>query len=296
LSIKFSLKSKIEAKLVYFYNYVEIFHNDSIINVNGENFFKSYIDYKSVNFIDNFKCAENINFNYGIVKLIDDSGLIFSEKTNFYSLKKNYENYNRNPLDNNPIFIMEFSRVMKQYERNFRKLQNVFADLGGLLNSLIIIGNVIISQINKKKFSYDLINHIFHIDNANSNFENNFNIFQNNLNLISNKTKDNNIPANEEIPRKIELKKMNFSVKEDFSKVCVNFPDKLYQEKICKSKQINDKNSFISNTELIRNFPNLNDINQILCNNKIKDENIKMNNSYTYSKRNIELEDIKLKD
>jgi len=53
---------------------------------------------------------------------------------------------------------------MKKYERIYKKLQNVFADLGGLFNTLIIIGNILVAQLNKKKFYYDLINKTFYID------------------------------------------------------------------------------------------------------------------------------------
>jgi len=97
---------------------------DNIINVNKNDFFKNYSNYYYFSLDgDQYK---TVNLNYGVVKLIDDLGFIFSEINSKYSLKKNYDSYTTENLPsyqkNIEIFKINFSRVMKLYERIYKKL------------------------------------------------------------------------------------------------------------------------------------------------------------------------------
>jgi len=182
MSIYFWMKGK--NKLQDVYDCFFMMNNlDNIINVNNENFFKIYSKRNFIFVDSNLKISQSMNFNYGVFKLIDDYGFIFSEINEVYTLKKNYDSYINN-LSNELIFQMEFSPVMKQYQRIYKKLQNVFADLGGLFNSLILLGNILAAQINKKKCDYDLINKTFFLENEDSDIKEilNKNINLNNIN------------------------------------------------------------------------------------------------------------------
>jgi len=160
--------------------YFEINNHDNIISVDDPNFFKNISKTNDLKFDNNLNILQIINFNYGVVKLIDDTGIIFSKTNQKYSLKNNYQSIVSNYNDIGLIFKLEINSVMKEYERIYKKLQNVFADLGGLFNLLLLIGNLIVVHINKKKFDYDLINKIFFLDDE---LENLNNIKNNDFNL-----------------------------------------------------------------------------------------------------------------
>jgi len=174
MQMKITHKTKLENVISFF----SITFMDRIINVNNLNFFRNYTDGKILKFDDKLNILQLINLNYGVVKLIDESGIIFSEIKQNFSLKKNYDSFDSNYIDKEALFNIEFSPIMKQYERIYKKLQNVFADIGGLFNSLILIGNFLVAQFNKSKFDYNLINKTFFLENevANNNDYQNKNI------------------------------------------------------------------------------------------------------------------------
>ena len=74
----------------------------------------------------------------------------------FYSIQKSSLYSSQPDLytndDYSGIYFLEisFDKVGKKYDRIYRKIQNIFADLGGLFNSFILIGNILIAQFNKK--------------------------------------------------------------------------------------------------------------------------------------------------
>lgn len=156
----------------YNFNYL-----DYIINISKNNIFRDFSNLFANTLslgtgdLNNGKVMSKIfSINFGVVKVIEDFGLIFLEKKVNYTVKKNYESLvslEENIIDGFfSVFEVSFNKVMKQYERIYKKLQNVFADIGGIFSSLILMGNIIICQFNKKKFDYDLINHLYRVENG----------------------------------------------------------------------------------------------------------------------------------
>jgi len=141
-----------------------VFNTDSIINANKKEFFNFFTKETGLNTGEGLNFPQRLSFNYGLVKLLDDSGIIFSQKSIEYGIRKRTSSTSLNNKDENlTLFEIEFNPVFKLYERIYKKLQNVLADLGGLLNSLILIGNILVLPFNKKKFEYDLINKTFYV-------------------------------------------------------------------------------------------------------------------------------------
>jgi len=118
---------------------IRIFNIDNVINVDDPKFFsKISFNDAEVQMDNNLNIQQSINYNYGVVKLIDDTGIFFSELNNNYAFKKNYESYfpgingitNKDDYSINLIFRIQFNALMKKYQRIYKKLQNVLADLG----------------------------------------------------------------------------------------------------------------------------------------------------------------------
>lgn len=104
------------------------------------------------------------------------------------------------------LAVIKFDKIAKKYERLYKKLQNVFADLGGLLSSFILIGKILICEFNKKKFDYDLINYLFEKPVKEEN--DNLNINKNNT--VREKSKD-------DFFGKYSTKKLNLKFSKDIN-------------------------------------------------------------------------------
>lgn len=240
---------------------------DSIINVNNQNFFRNYSDEQLIKFNSNLNVMQMINLNYGVVRLIDDSGIIFSEIKENFSLKKNYQSFDSNYNDKNTLFKIEFSPIMKQYERIYKKLQNVFADLGGLFNSLILIGNILVAQFNKSNFDYNLINNTFFLDNEEVNINNNKNknINFNNNNDIHNKHKI-------KIQKNLSMKKIDniYNNKKLYQNFLLNNTMKnpvnkhIISKSNIDSKILMNNNDYSNKTIIENNSSNLSHINDLI--------------------------------
>jgi len=211
---------ELDKKVDFFFNF---FILDNIINTNNPKFFNNY-SYKKQFKIENetFYIDQFYDINYGVVKMIDDFGIIFLEENIIFGVKKNYESTTSNKIFfgmevEKLIMKIEINPVMKRYDRIYKKLQNIMADLGGLFNTLTLIGNILVVQLNKKKFDYDLINKLFyqetqdskkiHIPNKNMIFTNNkindylfynFNPESLNMNISNNLYKNNIDPIDAE--------------------------------------------------------------------------------------------------
>jgi len=181
---------------------------------------------------------------------------------------------------------------MKQYERIYKKLQNVFADLGGLFNSLLIIGNILVAQFNKKRFDYYIINKTFYRENEDSNK----NLTQNKNFILSNNNKSDNL--------NIKLDLENKSMKIEDIKNNVLEHDSKFSKKnsIHINKNTQNESSFIKindkdNTKINYTNIDINSSNLLNNNDIIKEDNMKTRkNNDTTTRLNFELEELKIKE
>jgi len=234
---------------------------------------------------------QQINLNFGVVKLKEDTCIIFSDKNEKFSLKKNYESIGSNINDPGLVVRYEISLIMKQYERIYKKLQNVFADLGGLFNSLIVIGNIIVAQFNKKRFDFNIINKTFYRENEDSNK----NLTQN-KNIILNKNKkldnfnNNLILENKSI--KIQDNQNKFLEPESKLSMKSSINNVKIKQSESSFIKINNNNTKLNNTNLDINSSNLLNNNDIIKEDKIQTKRI--NDSTT--RLNVEFKQSKIKD
>jgi len=95
----FNISIKPELQISFYMNNYEKIKNvsktnfyilnlDNIIDVNNAKFFKNYSEYNSLKLDENLNIKQLIKLNYGVVKLKDDYGIIFSNKYEKISLKK----------------------------------------------------------------------------------------------------------------------------------------------------------------------------------------------------------------
>jgi len=142
--------------------------NDYIININNLGFFKKY-KYNQLFSKYNMEYSRELKYweiEYQFVKVENDAGFIFSEISDQFSpqIKSKIETGTNFDQGYVTLVLFSFNKVMKRYDRIYKKLQNVFADLGGLLNLFILIGNILTVQFNKRKFDYDMVNLLYKSD------------------------------------------------------------------------------------------------------------------------------------
>lgn len=65
---------------------------------------------------------------------------------------------------NLPFLEIKSSRIIKKYWILHKDLKSVLSLIGGLFSSFILIGNILISLFNQKKFEYDIMNYLFKKD------------------------------------------------------------------------------------------------------------------------------------
>ena len=214
----------------------------------------------------NIEPFQALSLNFLVVK--DDRGDIFSKtevnrKLQFNLSKKGYS-YNILAQ-----FVM--SNKMNIFIRKYKKLQNVLADVGGILTSLITLFKIISEIFNVRLFNYDIINLLCEKD---SNIQ-----IRNNINkniLLENKNK---IKTNLKV---IDKSYIEASSNRDLIVRKLDNPNEI--EKRCVSVPNNNKNSSI-----VENF-NRNNIDDndnkevpksnIIDKEKIKEEIEKLKNEH----------------
>ena len=121
--------------------YMNIYFSDNIIDVNN---FKNPINqiYKNKFYLMDSKISKKYTFNFKKVEFISDSGLIFGDQTQVESFS--FGNVDQDFMTDNLNWVgsmlLYSSSEIYVIERRYQKLQEVIANLGGLANSLLIIG------------------------------------------------------------------------------------------------------------------------------------------------------------
>jgi hypothetical protein len=111
----------------------------------------------------------NVEFFYKKVTIGSDNGMVFS---NYFSQEvitveriiskhEHFDDLNYDLLD---IYFAVSNRHLN-IRRNYKRIQQVFAELGGIIDFLIICGYLICSFIVKKQFELDLIHSFFEFGN-----------------------------------------------------------------------------------------------------------------------------------
>jgi len=146
--------------------------------------------------------AKYINLLYSNVAVESDLGFLFSDLYlhNNVNLERVLHNYmiNSDTSDaNNKISLISvkinFSDSVGYIKRVYDKLQNVFAEVGGIINSIILISRLSVFFFSKSLFFENLINDIFHnyhakdddaeLKKAVSRIDKNINIDSENINV-----------------------------------------------------------------------------------------------------------------
>jgi len=142
---------------------------DNILDFDLESFFKNLTnEYNHVSRsikIGNVMLSRTVL--YELIQKFDDKDPIFLNRIADWRFhRKESSTSNKYVEYNKPIIFISvrFDNVMKIYERNYKKLQNVLADLGGVFSTFIFLGNMLVQNFNMVKFNYDAINHIFNKD------------------------------------------------------------------------------------------------------------------------------------
>ena len=107
---------------------------------------------------------------YEFSKVESDLGIVYEfikEKTTISAKSYTFNNIFNYKLNKGQIKLFNlnvyFRNNRKIYRRIYYKLQNLFAELGGIINITLIIGKIILYLFNKKSFETDIINDIFSV-------------------------------------------------------------------------------------------------------------------------------------
>ncbi len=101
---------------------------------------------------------------YNLYIVYDDIGIIFSKFEDNWCLRKKEEGSIKKSYrfeDGIGFTVFKFDTIKIVYDRVYKKIQNIFADIGGIFSSLIVIGNLLVSSYNHRYFNYELMNFLY---------------------------------------------------------------------------------------------------------------------------------------
>lgn len=189
---------------------------------------------------------KEIDYHFENYVVKTDTGVIFNSDMDvksslgFQKIRQDYkviENDDDNDHnDNNLIFMFQFyiSNKNKIYQRTYIKIQNIFANLGGIIQVTIIVTKFFFNFYVKKKFIIKIMNNLFDFD-----LKNKTNVFENNNTTSLNKLGNNNFKLDlKKNPRK-NLRNYNSS----YSHISHNYIQDV------KSKEINIPMKYIKRTQ-----------------------------------------------
>jgi len=219
-------------------NGIKIELNDKI------GFFCSYdsiIDPEIIDFaikdLEKYRFAkEGYIYNYQLIELIEDTGLIFTDFQSKYIMQiDSWSSITLGETGNGRLdnFWFEMSKKVKSQTRIYKKVQNILAEIGGIFSIFIVIGNVVMEKFNQTTFEINIINTLF--SNDNKKIIDSFKIDEKNLS-------DKNLKINSSF---FAYNNVNKSSKESDSKAPINL---LYQNKIINDDYPNEYRNPKENT------------------------------------------------
>ncbi len=149
----------------HFLEFYLISQTHYVNNYNHKNpLLKTFVE-ESVNL--NLGTVTNRTYFFEKISYYSDNGLVFEKKKKYkgfiFPTKTRYSTNIRKEF-NKPLggFFFSINKGQRQrYERKYQKLQEVCANIGGVLSFLNFIGSFIISAYNEQFFFYEIITGIF---------------------------------------------------------------------------------------------------------------------------------------
>ena len=245
--------------------YFTIFYSDNSIDVNNyENPMKK--TYKTSFFMMDYTISKKITMNFKKVYFINDDGLIFSNEISTESFMfGNIEmDYLSNNLEYIGIITLYSSSDIYVVTRNYQKLQEAIANLGGLANALLLLGYCI-TFLEKEYIVFNkIMNKIYTFSEDNKNLHCQKNIKALKTIVLKNVDNDNNQKKNTDYKYSETNKRIN-------SQISLNLFEKIYspaknQRKSSvrnsiekrysptrNQRKLSERNSIIMETSLYKN-------------------------------------------
>lgn len=101
------------------------------------------------------------------IKLETDRGVLFEEIESKHILivsenKVNYPHYDSESEDHFYEIIIAYDGYIKdKYQRTYKKLQSLFAEIGGIIKILTLLGVIICKPISSLEMRMKMVNHIY---------------------------------------------------------------------------------------------------------------------------------------
>jgi len=283
-------KSSEEIDLKLKGGYFELFYFNK--NINLKNFYSPINDY-----LDNYfilldpQTTKFVDLYFKTINLITDAGLIFETPFSQDSLMFDYYREQIETSINSDVVIdlyVNSSNNIIIYTRTYQKFQEFAASIGGLMEILFLIGNILTSVYNDHRMNEKMINSLFNIKEE-SDVENDKrdskhylerssrnmfylkssgftqkhfleNPIKNPLEINIANNINNNIFQSKLINEKLEIKE-NDSIY-SYSKIPYKIPNQMDNVSFCNTPKLNDNKNLLKNSE-IPNKKYRNDLNHI---------------------------------
>jgi hypothetical protein len=143
--------------------YISVFYVDNYINLN-------FYENPYVSFITNYAqaitkgiCKAN-HIKVKTTKIFTDSGIILedTDEINFHQVEGISSDLINNP-DSLVLFYIETTKMSDNYSRKYVKIQDLIANIGGLIKFLFTIASVIMSFYSEAYFTIDIANSLFQV-------------------------------------------------------------------------------------------------------------------------------------
>jgi hypothetical protein len=162
-SLKSDCKSSEQIEEVIRFLYINIYHQS--LQVNAKNYNNPIKKFRALSFFRlETTLYKEIEFYLQKHNILTDSGIIFPDFIQTHSeigiLNVNVDvSLNKDNLI--ALLNLYLTSDIKIYNRSYIKVQTIFANLGGIINILFLVGKIIITSIMTKNFKLKLINTFF---------------------------------------------------------------------------------------------------------------------------------------
>jgi hypothetical protein len=147
--------------------YINIYYQS--LQVNAKNYNNPFKKVSALSyFLLETSFHKQLNFYFQKTNILSDSGIIFPDFIQTHS-QIGFLNVDIDVSlsKDSQIILIEiyFSHNIKYYNRSYIKIQTIFANLGGIINILFLLGKLTIISLMRKKYKLKLINTFFQTEN-----------------------------------------------------------------------------------------------------------------------------------